>query len=86
MSRVTRSLTTVLIFAAVVFAPIVLGRGVLAGQGAAPPASSSANDRARLVGTYELVMTEAKDPETGKWLPTPILNCSTRRWRPLRPR
>ena len=35
MRSVTRSLTTVLTIAAVVFVPTVLGRGVVTGQGAA---------------------------------------------------
>lgn len=74
MRSVTRSLTTVLSVAAVVFVPTALGRGSLAGQGAASPASSSMSDRARLVGTYELVTTEIKDPSTGRWSPTPNFN------------
>ena len=74
MRSVTRNLTTVLTIAAVVFVPTVLGRGVVTGQGAALPASSSMNDRARLVGTYELVTTEVKDPATGKWSQTPNFN------------
>lgn len=65
MRSVTRSLTTVLTVAAAVFVPTVL----VAGQG-----GSSTNDRARFVGTYELVRTEAKDPATGTWAPTPNYN------------
>ena len=34
----------------------------------------SMNDRARLVGTYDLVTTEVKNPVTGKWSPTPGFN------------
>src|SRR6202035_2740817 len=74
MRSVTRSLTTALTVAAVLFVPTVLGRGVVAGQGAASPASSSRNDRTRLLGTYEIVMTEVKDPATGKWSQTPNFN------------
>ena len=54
--------------------PTVLGRDVVAGQGAASAASSSMNDRARFVGTWELVTTEVKDPATGRWSPTPNFN------------
>ena len=74
MRSVTRTLTTILSVRAVVFVPTVLGRGVVAGQGAASPASSSMNDRARFVGTYELVTTEIEDPATGKWSQTPNFN------------
>ena len=74
MRNVSRSLTTVLTAAAVVLVTTVLGRGVVAGQGAASPGSSSMSDRARFVGTYELVTTEIKDPSTGKWSPTPNFN------------
>ena len=74
MRRVTRSLTTALTVAAVVFVATVCGRGIVAGQGAASPASLSMNDRARFVGTYELVTTEVKDPATGQWSRTPNFN------------
>src|SRR2546422_318769 len=74
MRRVTRSLTTALTVAAVVFVASVFGRGIVAGQGAASPASLSMNDRARFVGTYELVTTEVKDPATGQWSRTPNFN------------
>src|SRR5579863_10322298 len=74
MRSVPRSLSTVLTVAAIVFVPTVLGRGVVAGQGSASSASSSMNDRARFVGTYELVTTEVKDPATGKWSSTPHFN------------
>ena len=74
MRSVTRSLTTVLTIAGVGLVPAVLGRGVVAGQGAASTASSSMNDRTRFVGTYELVMTEVKDPSTGRWSQTPNFN------------
>ena len=67
MRSVARSLTIVLTVAAVVFVPTVLGRGVVAGQG-------TASDRARFVGTYEIVATEVKDPATGRWSPTPNFN------------
>ena len=32
------------------------------------------NDRARFIGTYELVTIEMKDPASGKWSPTPNFN------------
>ena len=54
MRSVTRSLTTALTVAAVLFVPTVLGRGVVAGQGTASPASSSMNDRARFVSVQLL--------------------------------
>jgi len=74
MRRVTRSLTSLLPIAVAVFMPTVLGRGTVAGQGAASRVSSSTNDPARFVGTYELITTEDKDPATGKWSPTPNFN------------
>ena len=46
MRSVTRSLTTVLTVAAVVSVPTVLGRGIVAGQGAVSPPSSSMNESA----------------------------------------
>src|SRR5438445_13442434 len=61
MRSVTRSLTTALTVAAVLFVPPVLGRGVVAGQRAAAPASAM-NVRASFVGTYGLVTTDVTDP------------------------
>ena len=74
MTHVIRGLTTALTVAAVMLVPAVPGRGIVAGQGAASPASTSAGDRARLLGTYELVRTEVKDPASGDWSPTPNFN------------
>ena len=37
-------------------------------------AASRPGDRAKLVGTYEMVTTEVKDPATGRWSPTPNFN------------
>lgn len=73
MRSATRGLTTVLIAAAVMFVPPAFNRGTLSSQGNAP-GSSAKSDRAHFVGTYELVTTEAKDPATGKWSPTPGFN------------
>jgi hypothetical protein len=69
MKGMTRSLTIVLTAAAVVSMPTLLGRDGAAGQ--SDPAGSG--DRARLVGTYELVTTEEKDA-SGKWTPTANFN------------
>ena len=66
MKRVTRSLTSALIVAAVMLVPPAFNRGTLSSQSASASRSSAKSDRARFVGTYELVTTEAKDPATGK--------------------
>jgi hypothetical protein len=71
MSRVPRSLTAVLTVAAMVLVPAVLSRHLAANQGTV---SSSMPDRARIVGTWELVTTEVRDPATGRWSPTPNFN------------
>jgi len=71
-SVMTRGLTTVLIVAAVMFVPPAFNRGTLSSQGNSSRASAK-SDRARFVGTYELVTTEAKDP-SGKWSRTPNFN------------
>ena len=71
MSYVPRSLTAVLTVAVLALVPAVLGRRLAADQGAAP---ASMADRARFVGTYELVTVEVKDPATGQWAPTPNYN------------
>ena len=73
MRSATRGLTTVLIVAAVMFVPPAFNRGTLSSQGNAS-GSSAKSDRARFVGTYELVTTEVKDPATGKWSATPNFN------------
>ena len=69
MTRVTRILTTVLTVAAVC-TPAALGVRV-AGQS---ENSTAAGDRARFVGTYELVTVETKDPASGQWTPIPGYN------------
>jgi hypothetical protein len=72
MRGMTRSLTIVLTVAAVVSMVTLFGCERAAGQaGESAPAST---DRARFVGTYELVTTEGKDAATGKWSPTPNFN------------
>ena len=71
MRNVIRTLTRVMVVSAIVLISMMLGRGVAAGQTGAP---SSTSDRARFIGTYELVMTEVKDPATGQWVPTPGFN------------
>ncbi|HEY7172387.1 MAG TPA: lipocalin-like domain-containing protein [Vicinamibacterales bacterium] len=73
MKSVTRGLATVLIVIAVMFVPPAFNRGTLNSQGN-PSGSSGKSDRARFVGTYELVTTEAKDAATGKWSATPAFN------------
>jgi Lipocalin-like domain len=65
-----RNLIAVLTVAAGALAPTVAGPGLVADQ--APALSQS--DRARFVGTYELVQTEARDPKTGEWSRTPNFN------------
>ena len=70
MRSVTRSLTTALIVAAVMLVPPAFNRGTLSSQSAPASRSSAKSDRARFVGTYELVTMEVKDPATGKWSPT----------------
>ena len=70
MRSQTRILTPIVTVAAGIFALTVAGCGAVAGQSTA----SSTGDRTRFVGTYELVMTEDKDPATGKWSPTPNFN------------
>lgn len=72
MSNVTRSLTAGLAVAAMALVPAALGSRLEAEQGAA----SAMTDRARMVGTWELVTTEARDPKTGQWAPTPNFNSS----------
>ena len=74
MKRVTRSLTSALIVAAVMLVPPAFNRGTLSSQSASASRSSAKSDRARFVGTYELVTTEAKDPATGKWAATSGFN------------
>jgi hypothetical protein len=81
MRYVTRGLRTVLTAAAVVCVATVSGREVVAGQGAASPASPM-SDRARVVGTYELVTTEIKDPSR-LGAPPNLNDKATRRMRPL---
>jgi len=73
MRSVIRSLTTVLTIAAFVLVPTAFGGATLTGQGATA-SNGSKSDRARFVGTYELVTTEVKDPSTGKWSQTPGFN------------
>ena len=72
MTRVTRSLATMLTVAAAVLLPTLCGQGGVAGQSAGTPAGASA-DRRTLIGTYELVTVEEKDA-TGKWSPTSNFN------------
>jgi hypothetical protein len=74
MRSVTGSLATALMVAGVVLVPIAFGRGAAAGQGATAGAAAPVADRAKFVGTYELVTTEIKDPATGKWSQTPHFN------------
>ena len=71
MRGVTRSLTVVLAGAALVLVATPFGTEVAAGQ--ARGSASASGDRARFVGTYELVTTEVKDAN-GKWSPTPNFN------------
>jgi hypothetical protein len=74
MRSVTRSLTAALIAAAVMLVQPAFNRGTVNGQGAPAPGSAAKTDRARFVGTYELVTTETKDPASGKWTRTPNFN------------
>ena len=71
MRSVTRNPTARLALSAAVFLLALPGAAIVTTQSAAPAAK---NDRARFAGTYELVMTETKDPATGKWSPTPNFN------------
>ena len=68
----TIGLTIVLTAAAVVSMPTLLGREIATAQ--SDGSAQASGDRTRLVGTYELVTTEAKDAATGKWSPTPNFN------------
>lgn len=70
MSNVTRSLNAGLAVAAMALVPAAFGIRLEAEQGAA----SAMSDRARMVGTWELVTTEVRDPKTGQWAPTPNYN------------
>jgi hypothetical protein len=70
MGIVTRRPATVLAVAAAAYLSVAFGPGV-AGEQSGAAASS---DRARFVGTYELVVTEDKDPATGRWSATPNFN------------
>jgi hypothetical protein len=72
MKGVTKSVMIVLTGAAIVLMPTVFSAEVAPGQSGGSAAASG--DRAKFVGTYELVVTEAKDPATGKWSPTPNFN------------
>lgn len=59
-----KSLTIVLTAAVVLFIPTLFS---------GPVTAQSSGDRAKLIGTYELVVTETKDAG-GKWTPTPNFN------------
>src|SRR5436190_3764049 len=74
MRSVTRSLTAALIAAAVMLAQPAFNRGTVSGQAAPAAGSAAKTDRARFVGTYELVTTEGKDPASGTWTRTPNFN------------
>ena len=65
MRHLVRTVVTAAAVAA--FIPGAAGRSSVAAQGA----GSQAGDRARFVGTFELVTIEVKDPATGKWTQTP---------------
>ena len=67
-----KSLRLILTGAAVVLVATLLGIDVSAGQ--AGGAAQGSGDRAKFVGTYELITTELKDEATGKWSPTPNFN------------
>ena len=62
----------VLASVAVMCTPTMVRHGVAAGQ--AGGSSQGSADRSKLVGTFELVVTEVKDAATGKWSPTPGFN------------
>src|SRR5688572_20459781 len=72
MKGVTRRLAFVLTVAGTASMPSLLHRDVASAQ--ADRSAQAPGDRARLVGTYELVTTEVKDAATGKWSPTPNFN------------
>jgi len=72
MSAMT-TLRTALAVAAAVAVPVTFTIGASAVPQAAAQAQSSMNDRAKFVGTFSLVVTEAKDA-SGKWAPTPDFN------------
>jgi hypothetical protein len=67
------TLRTVLAVAAAVAMPAMLGVRAAAVPAGAAQSQASASDRAKFVGTYSLVLTEAKD-DAGKWAPTRNFN------------
>jgi hypothetical protein len=70
MVAMIKGLTFVLAGTAIVFVAAHFRPDVAAGQSGG---SAPAGDRAKFVGTYELVVTEVKDA-SGKWSPTPNFN------------
>ena len=71
MRGVIRSVTIVLAGAAMLLMPTASGFEAAAGQSGG--SAQASGDRAKLVGTYELVTTETRDA-TGKWSPIPDYN------------
>src|SRR5579872_2343211 len=71
MRSVTTSLRTVLVVLAAVSLPAALGlKAAALPGGAAQGGQASMSDRAKFIGTYRLISTEAKDA-SGKWSRTP---------------
>ena len=71
MRGVTKGFAIVLAGSALVLTSTPFGTEIASGQGRG--SAQPANDRARFVGTYELVTIEVKDAN-GKWSPTPGFN------------
>lgn len=72
MTSVAKNFRRALTVAAAVSFAIALG--VRPATTAAGAAQASTSDRAKLVGTYRLIVTETKDAATGKWTPRPNFN------------
>lgn len=68
--RTIRNLVVMVMVAAGLVAATLVGQRDAAAQPAAPARS----DRTNLVGTFELVQTEVKDPASGTWSRTPDFN------------
>ena len=70
--HVTSTLWTVLIVAAVMYLPTLLGVRAAAGQAGAAQAAMS--DGEKFVGTYQLITVEVRDAASGEWVQRPTCN------------
>jgi hypothetical protein len=74
MRSVFSSLLAIATVAAVIAAPAALDRVTDAAMSTVVAAQAPASDTAKFVGTYSLIITEQKDPATGKWTSSPTFN------------